>query len=127
MLGRSLCALGRYDEAEPLAAPGRALGDEQDGTTQALWRQVQALVCSHRGQHAAAGRLARDAVSTAERTDGLNYQGDAFCDLADVLAAAGRSDDASHALAQALNRYERKRNIAMERRVRERLAEVQPA
>jgi class 3 adenylate cyclase len=127
MLGRSLCALGRYDEAEPLAAQGRALGDEQDGTTQALWRQVQALVCAHRGQHAEAERLARDAAAAAERTDGLNYQGDAFCDLADVLAAAGRGDDARHALAQALSRYERKRNIAMERRVRKRLAELQSA
>ncbi len=31
MLGRSLCALGRHDEAEPLAQLGRELGDEQDG------------------------------------------------------------------------------------------------
>ena len=30
LLGRSLCALGRHDEAEPLARLGRELGDEQD-------------------------------------------------------------------------------------------------
>ena len=30
LLGRSLCALGRHDEAEPLAQLGRELGDEQD-------------------------------------------------------------------------------------------------
>ena len=127
MLGRSLCALGRYEEAEPLAQQGRSLGDEQDATTQALWRQVQALVLAHRGQHAEAESLAREAVAIIERTDGLNLQGDALCDLAEVLTAGGRGDEAAGALTQALERYERKRNLAMERRVRERLADLQPA
>ena len=90
-LGRSLCALGRYDEAEPLAQLGRELGDEQDFATQMLWRQVQARVHAHRGEHAEAERLAREAVAIAERTDALNFQGDALCDLAEVLAAAGRT------------------------------------
>ena len=40
MHGRSLCAIGRYAEAEPLAQLGRELGDEQDIATQLLWRQV---------------------------------------------------------------------------------------
>ena len=120
-LGRSLCALGRYDEAEPLAQLGRELGDEQDLVTQMLWRQVQARVHAHRGEHAEAERLAREAVEIAERTDGLNLQGDALCDLAEVLAAAGRSDDAADALEQALDRYERKKNLAMVAQVKPRL------
>ena len=57
---------------------------EDDLVTQALWRQVQALVHAHRGQHAEAERLAREAISITERMDGLNYQGDVLCDLADV-------------------------------------------
>ena len=69
-LGRSLCALGRYEEAEPLAQRGRSLGDQQDATTQALWRQVQALGLARRGQHAEAESLAREAVAIIERTDG---------------------------------------------------------
>src|SRR6185437_14457802 len=41
LLGRSLCALGRCDEAEPLAQLGRSLDEtEQDVFVQALWRQV---------------------------------------------------------------------------------------
>ena len=40
----------------------------------------------HRGEHAEAERLAREAVAIAERTDALNCQGDALCDLAEVLA-----------------------------------------
>jgi tetratricopeptide (TPR) repeat protein len=112
-LGRSLCALGRYGEAEPLAQRGRELGAEDDLVTQALWRQVQALVDAHRGEHAEAERLVREAISVTERMDGLNYQGDVLCDLAEVLAAAGRTDEAAAALEQALDRYGRKKNLAM--------------
>jgi class 3 adenylate cyclase/tetratricopeptide (TPR) repeat protein len=120
-LGRSLCMLGRYDEAEPLAHLGRELGDEQDAVTQMLWRQVVALVYSHRGQHQDAERLAREAVAIGERTDALTWQGDALCDLAEVLARAGRSQEATAMLEQALERYERKRNAAMVTQVRQRL------
>ena len=54
-------------------------------------------------------------------------QGDALCDLASVLTAAFRNDEAAAALEQALDRYERKGNLVMARRVRERLGELQPA
>jgi class 3 adenylate cyclase/predicted negative regulator of RcsB-dependent stress response len=123
-LGRSLCALGRYDEAEPLAQLGRELGNEQDATTQSLWRQVQARVHAHRGEYADAERLAHEAVHIAEQSDALNFQGDALCDLAEVLATAGRTDEATDALEQALERYERKRNLAMVAQVRPRLDEL---
>jgi class 3 adenylate cyclase len=126
-LARSLCALGRYEEAEPLAQRGRALGHEEDLLTQALWRQAQARVLAHRGQHLEAEALAHEAVEIIERTDGLNLQGDALCDLAEVLAAAGRSEEAADALDQARDRYERKGNLAMARRVRKQLGELQPA
>ena len=88
------CALGRHDEAEPLARLGRQLGDEQDALTPALWRQVQALVDAHRGQHTQAQQLSGEAVAISERTDALNWQGDALCDLAEVLHAAGQADEA---------------------------------
>jgi Flp pilus assembly protein TadD len=94
---------------------------------QASLRQVQALVHAHHGEHAKAETLAREAVARIERTDGLNYQGDALCDLAEVLHAAGRSDEAEAALAQALERYERKQNLAMAAQVRDRLAKLQDA
>jgi len=127
MLGRTLCTLGRYDEAEPLAERGRTLGHEQDLVTQALWRQTLARVLAHRGRSSQAEALAREAVAVTERTNGLNYQGDALCDLAEVMTADGRADEASAALEQALDRYERKRNVAMARRVREQLGATQPA
>jgi class 3 adenylate cyclase/tetratricopeptide (TPR) repeat protein len=120
-LGRSLCALGRYEEAEPLARLGRELGDEQDLATQVLWRQVHARVDAARGDHVEAERLAWEAVAIGDRTDWLNEQGNSLCDLADVLAAAARRGEALVALEQALERYERKKNLAMVAQVRPRL------
>ena len=126
-LGRYLCALGRYDEAEPLAHLGRELGDETDVSTQMLWRQVQARVDAHRGHEQQAERLAREAVAIAELTDALNAQGDALTDLGDVLAAAGRTEEACEALDEALDRYERKRNLAMVAQVRPRVEHLRAA
>jgi len=120
-LGRSLCALGRYDEAERWAQRGRELGDDWDVATQAWWRQAQALVHANRGQHAEAESLAREAVAIVEQTDALNFQGYALCDLADVLAAAGRTEAATEVLEQALDRYGRKKNLAMVAQLRPRL------
>jgi len=126
-LGRSLCALGRQGEAEPLAQLGRELANEQDDLSQALWRQTQALVHASRGEHVEAERLAREAVAVIEQTDSLTQQGDAFGDLAGVLAAAGRTDEAAAAFEQALDRYEGKKNLVMANRIRAKLAELRAA
>jgi tetratricopeptide (TPR) repeat protein len=125
MLGRELCALGRYDEAEKAARLSRDVVEEQDVGAQALWRQVQARVDSSRGEHAQAERLAREAVQLWERSDGLPEQGDALCDLGDVLAAAGRRDEALVAWQDALVRYETKHVVPFAARVRERIEELQ--
>jgi tetratricopeptide (TPR) repeat protein len=90
-------------------------------------RQVQALVLARRGEHAEADRLAREAVARVEQSDSLTFQGDAWYDLAEVLEAAGREDEAAAALAEALDRYERKQNVPLARQVRERLADLQVA
>jgi class 3 adenylate cyclase len=120
-LGRELCALGRYEEAEPLARLGRDLGDADDVVTQVSWRLPQALVLARRGDHAEAERLAREAVALAEQTDMLNLWGEALTDLSEVLAVAGRSDEAAIALEEALACYGRKRNLAMLAQLRPRL------
>jgi class 3 adenylate cyclase/tetratricopeptide (TPR) repeat protein len=121
LLGRSLCALGRHDEAEPFAQLGRELADASDIVTQALWRQVEARILASRGETRAARTLAQEAVEIAERTDGLNMQGDALCDLAEVVELAGRRAEAAEALERALERYESKKNLAMIGQVGDRL------
>jgi class 3 adenylate cyclase/tetratricopeptide (TPR) repeat protein len=120
-LGRFLCILGRWEEAEAQAQVGHELGDEHDVSTQAMWRQVQARVDAHRGRHAEALDLAGDALALMERTDALNFQGAALSDLAEVLIEAGRPEEAAAALADALERYERKRNLAAATQVRSRI------
>ena len=127
LLGRALCKLDRYDEAELLAQRGRELGDPDDIATQTIWRQTQALVCSARGEHHDAEHLAREAVDLSRRSDSLFGQGDALCDLAEVLEAARRRNEAVAAWQEALDRYERKQLIPLARRVRERLAALKPA
>lgn len=123
-LGRELCALGQYDKAERLAQRGRELAMPDDASAQMLWRQTQALVDSHRGRHAQAERLAREAVVIGEKTDALNWQGDALCDLAQVLGAAGKTGEAAEALEQGLERYRRKENLAMVARIQPRLEQL---
>ena len=132
-LGRSLCMLGRFDEAEQAAERARSL-EETLGVPvmeDYIWRQVLARVHAHRGDVAEAERLAREAVAGCEQTDLLNDQCLTLYDLGEVLAAAGRYDEAEAALEQALERCERKKNAALARQVRERLlelrAETQPA
>ncbi len=120
-LGRSLCELGRYEDAEPWAQLGRELAAEKDLTAEALWRQVQARVHAHRGDHSQAEQLAHQAVSIIEQTDALNLQGDAYCDLAEVLTRSGKAREAQAALEQALDRYNCKKNLAMVAQTRPRL------
>jgi len=55
-----------------------------------------------------------------------NVQGDCYADLGDVLLLAGKPEEAAEALVQALERYERKENLVMAERTRERLAALTP-
>jgi class 3 adenylate cyclase/tetratricopeptide (TPR) repeat protein len=124
MLGREFCALGRYEEAQQAADLARKLDVRQNVLGQACQRQVQALVHASRGEHAEAQTVAGEALALIDQTDGLNYQGDACCDLAEVLATAGRTDEAAQALEQALDRFQRKKNLAMVAQVKPRLEEL---
>jgi len=119
VLGRHLCMLGRIEEAAPHAAFGREV-DPNDPVVLSL----QARIHAHRGEHDAAERLARQGVAGIERTDKLTWHGDAWWDLAEVLLYADRTRDALDAFAQALDRYERKKNLAMAAQVRRRLGEL---
>ena len=125
MLGRELCALGRYDEAAETARLGRQVVEDHDTGAQALWRQVQARVHASHGEHDEAEALAREAVEMLVETDALPAQGNALSDLAEVLETAGRRDEATAAYRDALDRYERKQIIPLARRTHERLAALQ--
>jgi tetratricopeptide (TPR) repeat protein len=124
--GRELALAGRYEEAdERLAQSLEHRQRSRDG--EALRLQLAALVAAHRGEHADAERLAREALTHILETDSPKLQGDAYCDLAEVLEAAGRHDEAVAAWHEALDRYERKGVIPLARRIRGRLAALEPA
>ena len=125
-LGRSMCRLGRFDEAEQLAIRVRSLAEEAAGVTDPYnpWLLLQGRVQAHRGELAEAERLAREGVAVIERTDSLGEQAFALWDLAEVLATAGRPEDAGAALEQALDRCRRKKNLALAKQVGDRLAQL---
>ena len=123
MLAQAFDELGRLDEAEAWASRAAELGASDDVVTQMLWRQVKAKVAARRGEHAEAERLAREALAMGAETDLLNDVADAYADLGEVLALAGREDEAAAAFAEALARYERKENLVMAERTRARLAQ----
>ena len=124
LLGRELCLAGRYEEAEQRAVQARERYEDAPGL-QALWRQAAALVSTHQGDYAEAERLAREALTYTHETDSPRFQADAFCDLAEVLEAAGRREKAVAAWREALGCYERKGIIPLARRTRERLATLE--
>jgi tetratricopeptide (TPR) repeat protein len=94
--------------------------------TQALWRGVQAAVLARRGGLAEAERMARQAVSLAERTDFLNQRGAALVVLGQVLRKQDRQDAAQGVLAEALSLYEQKGNVVGAAQVRAALAPSTP-
>jgi class 3 adenylate cyclase/tetratricopeptide (TPR) repeat protein len=123
---RSLCFLGRFDEAEQLAERARVLEEERNtggegGGRENVWREALARVYVSRGELVEAERLARDAVAAVDGSDYLVEQGNAFWTLAEVLAAARRDDGAAAAFEQALDRCARKKNLALAAQIRRRM------
>ncbi len=78
--------------------------------TQFLWRGVEAKLLARRGDFAEAEALAREAVRLAGQTDALNQRARLALDLAEVLALAGRSEDATELVEEASSLYELKGN-----------------
>jgi ATP/maltotriose-dependent transcriptional regulator MalT len=76
------------------------------------WRRVRAKLLARRGDVEAAERLAREATTSAARTDFLDLRARAVADLAEVLRLAGRSEESAAAVREAFRLYEQKGNIA---------------
>lgn len=123
-LAQAYYALGELAEAEHWAKRSAELGAADDATTQMLWREVLAKVLARRGEFDEAERLAQEAVEFGAGTENPNGQAETYADLGEVLAMAGRSEEAAQAFEQALERFKRKENLVMAGRVRERLAAV---
>jgi tetratricopeptide (TPR) repeat protein len=124
-MSRQLALVGRYDEAELCVAQAQE-HSARSSITGAQSLQGAALVHAHRGEWAEAEELAKDAVELTRMTDMPRHQATALADLAEVLEGAGRRDEAVAAWEEAASLYEQKGIIPLARRVRERLASLQP-
>jgi class 3 adenylate cyclase len=115
---------GRYGDADAFCAISQEVSAPDDVASEALWRCVRGKLLAQAGQHDAAEALVREAVTMIMRTDDLNQQGDSLMDLADVLALAGRADEATKVRAEAAALFERKGNVIGAARAR---GELTPA
>jgi class 3 adenylate cyclase/tetratricopeptide (TPR) repeat protein len=113
LLGRDEEALRFTEEAEAVMEP--------DIPEQFHWRTARAKVLAAQGAVEEAERLAREAVGLAERTDHLEEHADALMTLAEVLRRAGRADEATPALRDALGLYRQKGNTVLARRAQQAL------
>ncbi len=109
-LARAVLELGREEEAEVLAQLSAQLASEGDLLSQVLWRGVRARLLARRSRLEEAEVLAREAVAFAQMTDFVNHRADALLDLAQVLRASLRVDEAMAAASEALRLFELKGN-----------------
>ncbi len=87
-------------------------------------RRVRANLLAHQGDLKEAERLAREAVELGARTDYLNGHANALTSLAEILGLADEREQAAAAMEQALALYERKGNLVMAERIRDRLTDL---
>lgn len=111
LLARVLRDQGREAEALPLLAAAQTAAAEDDFDSQALWRSIKAPILARAGEHAEAETLARTAVEMVGKTEAPVLKADALMELAAVLAASGRNDEAQATLAEARARYEAKGHL----------------
>jgi tetratricopeptide (TPR) repeat protein len=109
-LARVLCRLGRFDEAVDLAREAMD-APADDLASQSIGRSAMALIRSAAGRHEDAFALGWAAVEMLSGAQTPDFQGTAWLDLAKVLRAAGREDEAVAAARESLALHERKGNL----------------
>ena len=112
MSGRGAVRPGRFDEAERLTEVSEQATFSDDFTSQVQWRATRSKVRAQRGDLVTAEGLAREAVARADETDLPSLRGAARTSLAEVLLMAGRPDESTDVIDEAVALYEAKGNTA---------------
>jgi tetratricopeptide (TPR) repeat protein len=110
-LGDALYRQERLDEAERYSEVSEELGASDDYFNEVAWRTLRAKVLEARGALESAEAFIREAVEIAGRTDCLDLQAGASLDLAEILRASGRLEQAREAVEAAVVLYEQKGNL----------------
>ena len=121
-LGLCLARQDRPVEAEPFLELAEQLMPNGGDDVLNLVQLARAALSLARGSLGAAEEHARGAVAAIAHWDHPNLKGDSLVQLADVLRAAGRADEAVAAYSEALALYEQKENIVAAGRVTRSLA-----
>jgi tetratricopeptide (TPR) repeat protein len=117
-LGRALADLGDHEGALRYAELSAELTPDGDVASEVSWRSTRALGLAGRGELGEAERLAREAVDLMVDSDFLFIKALQYEVLGQVLAAAGRRDEAAAAYGEAIALSERKQDVVSAKRVR---------
>jgi tetratricopeptide (TPR) repeat protein len=120
-LAAALMQLGRDEEAEGFTSISEDLAAEDDISSQFLWRTVRGRILARRGLFDDAERLVREALELIGRAEEPDSQAAVLADLGEVLAAAGRRDEARVAFENAASIFEAKGNVVSAAHARKRL------
>jgi ATP/maltotriose-dependent transcriptional regulator MalT len=123
-LSRSLFEHGDLAAAEQAATQALELAGADDPAAVPQALGVLARLAAGRGELAAAEQLARRGLEILVPVDHLDRKADAHMDLAEVLLAAGRRDEATAEMETALAVFDRKGHRVGAERTRQRLAEL---
>jgi hypothetical protein len=102
----------RFDEARQLSQEAERWAVDDDTVSHVLWRGTRGKVLAQAGSVTPGEQLVREAVARAAQTDDLNLQGDKLMDLAEVMILTGRPGRAGTLIADALELYRAKGNVA---------------
>jgi tetratricopeptide (TPR) repeat protein len=108
LLARVYERLGDRDLARAAIALSDELGPTEDVVNYAITHAVRARLALAGGDVEAGERWARSAVEHAFRTDFVKYRGETQLELARILAALGRHEEARSPAQAALELYEAK-------------------
>lgn len=121
MLARVLALRGEGTEAIELARRSRSEMQPDHAFGQIAARLAEAIALAGNGEPATARETALEALELVQRTDMLDVWGDVLVTLADVDLAEGDVEAAAARLESAIDLYERKGDVVMAARARERL------
>jgi tetratricopeptide (TPR) repeat protein len=111
-------------EAEDLLRVSEEMAGKDDWVTHLAVKEARALLLSRRGEFNAAALLAREALVLADDTDDIESSAWQRVGLAEILARAGRSDEAELLLAEAIELFDAKGHVFGAEEARQTLQKV---
>ena len=110
LLARLVREQGRDEEALALSQTAEEITAADDVESQSLWRAIRAPIVARAGDLEQAEALARTAVDLIGSTEAPVLQAQALWELATVLDLAGKTEEASHVIGEAIELYATKGN-----------------